>query len=99
MMLWLARGHEQAEGGVDQPPHQPPEVWLSRGLEQAETYNCPICKMEEPIALPETTTRWLILYNKWEIPSLQVNKLVDMEAIVGGQVRNLARAWRVDLLP
>ena len=61
------------------------------------TYNCPMCKKEEPIRLPENCTRRLILsssilYNVWEAPTLQVNQHIDMEAIVGGRVRDLTRA-------
>ena len=63
------------------------------------TYHCPVCKKEEPIHLPENQTRRLILtssilYNVWEDPNLQVTDHFDMEAIVGGRVRDLTRALR-----
>ena len=35
-----------------------------------------------------------ILYNLWENHTLQVNQHIDMEAIVGGWVRDLTRALR-----
>ena len=65
----------------------------------SKTYHCPMCKKEEPIELPENTTRRVILassilYNVWENPSLQMDQHVDMEAIVGGRVRDLTRALR-----
>ena len=64
-----------------------------------KTYHCPICKKEEPVELPETITRRVILsssilYNVWEQPTLQVDQHVEMEAIVGGRVRDLTRALR-----
>ena len=64
-----------------------------------KTYHCPMCKKEEPIELPKNTTRRIILsssilYNVWEYPTLQVSQHIDMEAIVGGRVRDLTRALR-----
>ena len=63
------------------------------------TYHCPMCKKEEPILLPENQTRRLILsssilYNVWENHTLQLTQHIDMEAIVGGRVRDLTRALR-----
>ena len=72
---------------------------FGRKYRSTDTYHCPICKKEEPIHLPETQTRRLlltssILYNVWDNPSLDVTKHFEMEAIVGGRVRDLTRALR-----
>ena len=72
---------------------------FSTQYRSGNTYHCPICKKEEPVELPENTTRRVILsssilYNVWEQPTLQVDKHVEMEAIVGGRVRDLTRALR-----
>ena len=64
-----------------------------------KTYHCSICKKEEPTDLQDTTTRRVILsssilYNVWEYPTLKVSEHIDLEAIVGGRVRDLTRALR-----
>ena len=61
------------------------------------TFNCPICKKEEPIELPTNVTRRLLLssstlFNIWENPNLKVDSHFEMEAVVGGRVRDLTRA-------
>ena len=60
------------------------------------TFTCPICKMEEPVELPTNTTRRLLLssstlFNIWEDPNLKVDTHFEMEAVVGGRVRDLTR--------
>ena len=61
------------------------------------TFNCPICKKEEPVELPTNATVRLLLssstlYNIWENPKLKVDHHFEMEAVVGGRVRDLTRA-------
>jgi hypothetical protein len=61
------------------------------------TFNCPICKTEEPVELPTNVTRRLLLssstlFNVWENPNLNVDTHFEMEAVVGGRVRDLTRA-------
>ena len=60
------------------------------------TFNCPICKKEEPIERPTNVTIRLLLssstlYNIWENPKIK-DKHFEMEAVVGGRVRDLTRA-------
>ena len=55
------------------------------------------CKNEKALDLTQNITRRLILcdsilYNVWKSPALNVAQHVDMEAIVGGRVRDLTRA-------
>ena len=52
--------------------------------------------MEEPVELPTNTTRRLLLssrtlFNIWEDPNLKVDTHFEMEAVVGGRVRDLTR--------
>ena len=58
------------------------------------TFNCPICKKEEPDQTRKRILTSSILYNVWENRNLQVTDHFDIEAIVGGRVRDLTRALR-----
>ena len=60
------------------------------------TFTCPICKTEEPVELPTNVTRRVLLssstlFNIWENNNLRVNTHFEMEAVVGGRVRDLTR--------
>ena len=61
------------------------------------TFNCTICKKEEPVEMPSNVTRRLVLsdstlYNIWDYPELKVDQHFEIEAIVGGRVRDITRA-------
>lgn len=60
------------------------------------TFTCPICKREEPAELPTNVTRRVLLssstlFNIWEDSNLSVDNHFEMEAVVGGRVRDLTR--------
>ena len=60
------------------------------------TFTCPICKTEEPVELATNVTRRVLLssstlFNIWEDPNLKVENHFEMEAVVGGRVRDLTR--------
>ena len=61
------------------------------------TFSCTICKKEESVEMPSNVTRRLVLsdstlYNIWDYPELKVDQHFEMEAIVGGRVRDITRA-------
>lgn len=91
--------HLCSEDGAVYHPHFSTQYMreFASKYRSGRTYHCPMCKKEEPHDLPENVTRRLILassilYNVWESPNLQVNQHIDIEAIVGGRVRDLTRA-------
>ena len=60
------------------------------------TFTCPICKTEESVEVPTNVTRRVLLssstlFNIWEDSNLTVDNHFEMEAVVGGRVRDLTR--------
>ena len=67
-----------------------------------KTYMCPVCKDMEPVTIPATDTRRIVLadsslYGVWEkMPPSQTH--YDIDSIVGGRVKDMTRALRRNYL-
>ena len=60
------------------------------------TFTCPICKKDEPAELPTNVTRRVLLssstlFNIWEDSNFAADHHFEMEAVVGGRVRDMTR--------
>ena len=61
------------------------------------TYMCPICKTLEPVVIPSSETRRIVLasstlYGVWDHPMPSNIVHFDIDSIVGGKVRDMTRA-------
>ena len=71
---------------------------------EKDTFMCPICKVLEPVIPDKNTSRRIILtsstlYGVWEQPCLPPNtEHFELEAIVGGRVRDLTVALKAGYL-
>ena len=67
-----------------------------------KTFMCPVCKDMEPVTIPATDTRRIVLadsslYGVWDkMPPSKVH--YDMDSIVGGRVKDMTRALRRNYL-
>ena len=67
-----------------------------------KNYMCPVCKAVEPVTIPATDTRRIVLadsslYGVWEkMPPSQIH--YDIDSIVGGRVKDMTRALRRNYL-
>ena len=67
-----------------------------------KTFMCPVCKDVEPVTIPATDTRRVVLadsslYGVWEkMPPSTIH--YDMDSIVGGRIKDMTRALRRNYL-
>ena len=75
---------------------------MSASSNTAKTFMCPICKAPEPINIPATETRKVVLadstlYGVWD--HMQPNKVhFEIDTIVGGRVKDMTRALKKNYL-
>ena len=67
------------------------------------TYMCPICKTLEPVVIPSSETRRIVLasstlYGVWDHPMPSNCVHFDIDSIVGGKVRDMTRALIMNYL-
>ena len=67
-----------------------------------KTFRCPVCKEVEPVTIPATDTRRIVLadsslYGVWDkMPPSKIH--YDIDSIVGGRVKDMTRALRRNYL-
>ena len=78
-------------------------MFLNHGKEVDKTYLCPICKTLEPVVIPPTETRRIVmasstLYGVWDHPMPSDTEHFDIDSIVGGKVRDMTIALQKNYL-
>ena len=78
-------------------------MFMTPGYDRNTTYMCPICKNLEPVVIPPTETRRIVLssstlYGVWDRPMPSNTVHFDIDAIVGGKVRDMTTALKKNYL-
>ena len=65
---------------------------------QSQSFMCPMCKELEPVVVPASETRRIVLadsslYGVWDSPKLKNMIHFDIDSIVGGRVRDMTTAF------